>query len=107
MRLRSVLTCFMLTIATLAVQGQSKKTAPYKYTIALTRVTNERMYVELTPPSITKPEITFYLPKIVPGTYAIADYGRYVTDITAVNKNGNKLPVEKIDENSWKIKNAT
>lgn len=85
---------------------QSKKENAYQYTIDLTKVVNDRVYVELTAPAITSAEITFYLPKIVPGTYAIADYGRYVADITAVDKKGNKLTVEKIDENSWKIKDA-
>jgi predicted metalloprotease with PDZ domain len=82
------------------------QTNGYTYTIDLTKIQNDRIYVELTPPSTTKNEITFYLPKIVPGTYAIADYGRYVTDFTATDKKGKKLQVEKIDENSWKIKDA-
>jgi len=106
MLLRSVLTCAIFAIG-FAAQGQSKKTSSYQYTVDLTRVANDRVYVELTPPAITAPEITFFLPKIVPGTYAIADYGRYVTDITAADKKGNKLTIEKIDDNSWKIKNAT
>jgi predicted metalloprotease with PDZ domain len=88
------------------VSGQSKKDDGYRYTVDLTKVVNDRIYVELTPPPVTTPEITFYLPKIVPGTYAIADYGRYVNDLTAVDKKGNKLPVEKVDENTWKIKDA-
>jgi predicted metalloprotease with PDZ domain len=108
MRLRFTLIC-TLFIATMHITaiGQSKKDKIYQYTIDLTKVINDKIYVELYAPTVTKQEITFYLPKIVPGTYAIADYGRYVTDVTAVDKKGNKLPVEKIDENSWKIKNAT
>ncbi len=95
----------LLTL-TLTTSGQSRKENAYQYTVDLTKVVNDRVYVELTPPAITSGEITFYLPKIVPGTYAIADYGRYVADITAVDKKGNKLTVEKIDDNSWKIKDA-
>lgn len=86
--------------------GQSKKISGYRYTVDLTRVVNDRIYVELTPPELKSGDATFYLPKIVPGTYSIADYGRYVTDLTAVDKKGNKLPVEKLDANTWKIKNA-
>jgi predicted metalloprotease with PDZ domain len=94
-----------MLVATFAC-GQSKNKNAYQYTVDLTKVVNDRVYVELSPPSVTSSEITFYLPKIVPGTYAIADYGRYVNDLTAVDKKGKKLPVEKIDDNSWKIKNA-
>jgi predicted metalloprotease with PDZ domain len=104
MRLPSLL--FVLLSFTLTTLAQSKKENAYRYTVDLTKVVNDRVYVELTPPTITSTEIVFNLPKIVPGTYAIADYGRYVADITAVDKKGNKLVVEKINENSWKIRDA-
>jgi predicted metalloprotease with PDZ domain len=94
-----------LLITPALVSGQGKKDS-YVYTVDLTKVVNDRVYVELSPPAIKTSEVTFYLPKIVPGTYSIADYGRYVQELTAVDKKGKKLPVEKIDENTWKIKNA-
>lgn len=105
MHIRSVLAVALL-LTSAFVSGQSKKDDGYRYTVDLTRVVDDRVYVELTPPSVSANEITFYLPKIVPGTYAIADYGRYVNDLTAVDKKGKKLPVEKVDENTWKIKDA-
>jgi predicted metalloprotease with PDZ domain len=104
MRLLSVLAALFIVPA--LVSGQGKKNT-YVYTVDLTKVVNDRVYVELSPPAITTSEATFYLPKIVPGTYAIADYGRYVQEFTAVDKKGNKLPVEKADDNTWKIKNAS
>jgi predicted metalloprotease with PDZ domain len=64
------------------------------------------VYVELVPPAVKEKEIIFYFPKIVPGTYAIADYGRYVADLKALDKKGKQLPVEKTEENGWRIKNA-
>jgi predicted metalloprotease with PDZ domain len=79
---------------------------PYRYTVDLTNVVNDRVYVELIPPAVKEKEITFHFPKIVPGTYSIADYGRYVQDLKALDKKGKQLPVEKIEENAWKIKNA-
>jgi predicted metalloprotease with PDZ domain len=42
----------------------------------------------------------------VPGTYANYNFGRFVSDFTARDKKGKILPIEKIDENSWRIKNA-
>jgi predicted metalloprotease with PDZ domain len=42
----------------------------------------------------------------VPGTYANYNFGRFVNDFTARDKKGKVLPVEKLDENSWKIKDA-
>lgn len=78
----------------------------YKYTVDLTTVKDDKVYVTLSTPKVKQKEITFYMPKIVPGTYAIADYGRMVSELKAFDKKGRELEVERIDDNSWKIKNA-
>ncbi|MBL7858413.1 MAG: peptidase M61 [Cyclobacteriaceae bacterium] len=94
-------------MATSLVFAQAKKESGYHYTVDLTKVVDDKVYVELTPPPIKGNVITFYLPKIVPGTYAIEDYGRFISEFTALDKKGIKLPVEKTDDNSWKISNAS
>jgi predicted metalloprotease with PDZ domain len=105
MRFRSI-TAVALILVPSILFGQTKKDNGYTYTVDLTKVVDDRVLVQLSPPAITSKEVTFYLPKIVPGTYAIADYGRYVKDFKAVDKKGKELSVEKVDENTWKIKNA-
>jgi predicted metalloprotease with PDZ domain len=88
--------------------AQSKKgAASYKYTVDLTKVVDDKINVELSVPPIKANEITFYLPKIVPGTYSIADYGRFVSNLKAFDKKGGALPVEHINDNAWKIQNAS
>lgn len=79
----------------------------YKYTIDLTKVVNNKVYVELSTPSIDQDEITFNLPMMIPGTYAIEDYGRFLSDLKAFDKKGRELTVEKISTNSWKISKAS
>lgn len=79
---------------------------PYKYTVDLTKVVDDKIYVELSTPKIKQKEITFFMPKIIPGTYSIADYGRMVTELKAFDKKGRALKVERLDDNSWKITNA-
>src|SRR5687768_437524 len=101
--MRSLLIAAILASTSILSHSQEKQ---YKYTVDLTNVVNDRVYVELVPPAVKEKEIIFYFPKIVPGTYAIADYGRYVADLKALDKKGKSLPVEKVEENGWKIKNA-
>ena len=73
----SILILFSLAaLQTLDVQGQSKKAKSYEYTVDLTEVVDDKVWVQLSPPPISSAEITFFLPKIIPGTYAIADYGQ-------------------------------
>lgn len=78
----------------------------YKYTIDLTKVVDNKVYVELSTPKIEQEEITFNLPMMIPGTYSIEDYGRFLSNVKAFDKKGRELPVEKISTNSWKISTA-
>ena len=86
--------------------SQSKK-GSYQYTVDLTKVTDDKLQVELTAPKITKEEIIFSFPKMVPGTYAIEDYGRFISSFHAVDKKGADLPIQKINDNEWKISHAS
>lgn len=79
----------------------------YNYTIDLTKVVDNKVYVELTPPKLEGSEATFHLPKIIPGTYSIEDYGRFLSDLKAFDKKGRALKVEKLTTNSWKITKAS
>ena len=58
-------------------------------------------------PEITSDNIFYCIPKIVPGTYNIYDFGRFVFDFKAYNENGVALKVEPVDVNRYKIFNAT
>jgi predicted metalloprotease with PDZ domain len=98
---------FRLLCLGLLISTQLWASNPYKYIIDLTRVTDDKVRVELSPPKISQEEVIFYLPKIIPGTYAIADYGRMVSDFEAFDKKGNKIDVTRIDDNSWGITDAT
>ena len=52
-------------------------------------------------------DIAIYrLPKVVQGTYAVSDFGKYIDAFKALDYNGNELSVTKTDNNSWEIKNA-
>ena len=79
----------------------------YRYSVDLNNVVNDQLKVELLAPAISKQDIRFYLPKIVPGTYMNSNYGKYVHNIQAFDKNGKALMVKQMDDNSWEINNAT
>jgi predicted metalloprotease with PDZ domain len=100
-KLLTLLGVFLITLSS----AQTRKNE-YQYTVDLTNVVDDKLFVELNTPPITASEITFFLPKIIPGTYSIEDYGRYVSDLKALDKKGKSLEVEKTSTNSWKIKNA-
>ena len=78
----------------------------YIYKIDLTNVVDDKVYIELAVPDIEGDVLTFNFPKMIPGTYSIEDYGRFVSEFMALDKKGRSLPVEKIDDNTWKISKA-
>jgi predicted metalloprotease with PDZ domain len=78
----------------------------YRFTIDLVNVNNDMVKVELRTPAIAKNSISYHIPKIVPGTYSEDDYGRYIEQFKAFDKNGDTLPVIRTDVNSWAISNA-
>lgn len=71
-----------------------------------TATENHKFKVEIKAPSITENEIEFHFPKIVPGTYTINNFGRFVSEFYAYDANGSKLKTEQLDTNRWKIYEA-
>ena len=78
----------------------------YEAVIDLTSVENDKAPVTIKVPAIDVDSIEFHIPKIVPGTYSISDFGRFVTDFIALDSLGNQLPSRKIDSNRWLVQKA-
>jgi predicted metalloprotease with PDZ domain len=74
--------------------------------INLSEIKEDKVLVTVKSPKIISDEVTYHLPKTVPGTYSEDHYGRYIEDLKAFDKKGNLLNVNKIDKNSWGISNA-
>ncbi len=74
--------------------------------INLNEIKSDKVLVTVKSPKIKTDEITYHLPKTVPGTYSEDNYGKYIDDLKAFDKKGKLLNVKKIDTNSWSIANA-
>ncbi len=75
-------------------------------TLDLVNVVDDKVKVVSMPAEIKSETITYQLPKVIPGTYAVANYGRYIEDLKAIDRSGNALPVKRTDLNTWTISNA-
>lgn len=87
------------TIETIAEQ-------PVKVNLDLVNIKEDKVEVVVDPGRFTDPQTTFYIPKTVPGTYSIDDYGEFIEDLRALGYSGEELPVSETGENSWVIDNA-
>jgi predicted metalloprotease with PDZ domain len=99
-----------VAIATLFISyqtsAQSNKNQKVEVAIDLNKVQDDKLQVTVLAPTITEKEIVYNLPKIIPGTYSVDDYGKFIDDLKAFDSKGNTLEVTKLDEDSWKINNA-
>jgi predicted metalloprotease with PDZ domain len=78
----------------------------YQFSVNLENCKDDKLEIELIPPALDQETIIYRLPKMVPGTYDIYDFGRFVSDFKAMDENGALISYEQIDKNSWKITNA-
>jgi predicted metalloprotease with PDZ domain len=83
----------------------SQVNTEYKYSLDLTASKNDAIDIKLVPPAITEPEATFLFPAIIPGTYAVYDFGRFIRDFRVTGKDGKEMSYEQPDANSYVIKN--
>lgn len=78
----------------------------YVYKVDLKDVSKDQLTVRLKVPDLKQKTLRFQLPVIIPGTYRVGDYGRFITKFSAKDKNGSNLKVTHPTLNIWEIKNA-
>lgn len=74
--------------------------------INLNNVVDDKVQVSVNPQKIKEEVVVYQMPKIVPGTYVVSDYGKFVSDFKAYDYDGKEMPVQKLDDNSWQVNNA-
>nr|WP_247672746.1 peptidase M61 [Aquimarina sp. MMG016] len=79
---------------------------PILASIDLVNVVNDKVKVELEVANFDQDTISYYLPKIVPGTYQNNNYGKFIDNFKAFDQDGSPLYVQKYGDNRWKINNV-
>jgi predicted metalloprotease with PDZ domain len=85
---------------------QLKADDGYRYRVNLRQITNDKVKVELFPPQLSNDSAEFLFPAMVPGTYEVYDFGRFVSNLTATGKNGVTIKVRKKNVNSYVLSPA-
>ncbi|WP_378188199.1 peptidase M61 [Aquimarina sp. W85] len=79
---------------------------PIVTSIDLVNVQEDKVLVTINPGRFIQDTITYRLPKVVQGTYAISNFGSFIENFKALDYTGKEIVVTKIDTNSWQIQNA-
>ncbi|MBL4649861.1 MAG: peptidase M61 [Aureispira sp.] len=91
----------LLSLAMLQLSAQT-----YEYKVDLNNTVDDQLVVELKVPTLKQKNLYFHLPAMVPGTYSVYNFGRFVSDFKAFDEEGKELSVEHPDVNTWKIIDA-
>ena len=78
----------------------------YVYSVNLASLQNDLLSVELLVPKLTEQTATFYMPRMVPGTYHVYDFGRWIKEFKAFDAAGKEMPVNHPDADTWTIADA-
>nr|WP_317130373.1 hypothetical protein [Antarcticibacterium arcticum] len=77
-----------------------------KVSLDLVNVEDDKVMVTVDPGKFLDPQTTFYIPKTVPGTYSLDNYGKFIEDLKAYDYAGKPLMVSRTDDNTWIFENA-
>ena len=80
--------------------------AQIRYELNLGELQNDRLMVRVFIPAQKQDRIVFNFPKIVPGTYANYDFGRYISSFKAFDKSGKNIQVKQLNVNQYEIARA-
>jgi predicted metalloprotease with PDZ domain len=78
----------------------------YRCFIDLTKVHDDKLTVLVYTPKTKNNTVEYRMPRMVPGTYAVYDFGRFVSNFTAFDSKGKKLTVTPTDKDGWLIADA-
>ncbi|MFM8912428.1 MAG: hypothetical protein ACKOE6_05830, partial [Flammeovirgaceae bacterium] len=96
----------LLTLQLLFLSSGIFAQTKYQVSIDLTKASSDQLVVEILTPKVNSDQIDFHLPKIVPGTYSVSNFGSFVSNFTATDQAGNALNTTHPDANTWRIENA-
>jgi predicted metalloprotease with PDZ domain len=89
-----------------AMQTPTAPTDPLqlRYQLRLLRPTTHLLEVEIGADNVTEPALDFVMPAWSPGRYAIYDFAKNVQEFRAEGEQGQLLPWEKIDKQTWRVR---
>ncbi|MFT5250275.1 MAG: hypothetical protein ACI93P_002010, partial [bacterium] len=89
------------------IEAVESKIGAIETSIDLTQVLDDKVPVIIKPDPFKKDTVIYRMPKVIPGTYTISDFGNFIEEFKVFNIEGEELEVNHTDENSWVIINAT
>lgn len=104
--MKKTLSLFLLLVSFAAFAQTTGNSDAYQFSLDLTKVHKDMLTVELLVPTMNADTVSYRLPAMVPGTYKVYDFGKYLQNFKAFDKDGKELSFTHPDINTWKIGDA-
>lgn len=108
--MKKIVSLLFFSLASFSVNAQisaaSAANSAYQFSLDLNNVHKDMLTVDLITPVMNTDTATYRLPAMVPGTYKVYDFGKYLQNFKALDKNGKELVFTHPDINTWKITGA-
>lgn len=78
----------------------------YRVWLDLTAVKADKLPVEVVTPICMGDSAEFHMPRVIPGTYDVNNYGSFVYQFKALAADGTPLEHKRLDKNRWRIYDA-
>ncbi|UZR99473.1 M61 family peptidase [Chondrinema litorale] len=101
-KLSFILICCLITVLSTAGFAQAQ-TGKMAYTVSFPEPASNGLHVKLQTSGWQQDTLNFKMPKWMPGYYQIMDYADEIVSISAEDSKGEKLTLDKINENTWQI----
>ncbi|WP_420401104.1 peptidase M61 [Flagellimonas sp.] len=79
---------------------------PITAQLDLVNLENDKVQVTIDPGRFVSDTVVYRLPRVVQGTYAISDFGKYIEGLKGMDYDGNEVAGTKQDTNTWVFPNA-
>jgi predicted metalloprotease with PDZ domain len=67
----------------------------YRYTIDLKNAKNDKVKVVLKAPKLKSDKAVFVMPRVIPGSYALKEYGRFLEQVKAFDQKGKEMKLTR------------
>jgi predicted metalloprotease with PDZ domain len=78
----------------------------YRVWLDLTAVSADQLPVQMVTPICMEDSVEFHMPRVIPGTYDVNNYGSFISNFKALAADGTALKHRKLDKNRWRIYGA-
>lgn len=96
----------LLPLWSLAQFLPAQRDDEYQVEVVPTAEKYARVYVVPPLQSLDADSVIFALPRVVPGTYSISSFGRFVDSLSVIDQHIESLEVIRLDDNRWYIPNG-